>query len=163
MNVTAKTFLTKSEMLCRSKKENGEYAVARPPFGYRREHKGIWRTEPKEAECIRRIYASFLRGDSQKEIALEESARGFTIYPVKVHRILHDPVYCGYFIWNKNRMSEYIPNKNITLPRDEWKVQKGTHEAIISETVFLKTWQKLQKVSRDNKKFVQNTKSFKKL
>ena len=68
-----------------------------------------------------------------------------------------------YFIWNKNRMSEYIPNKNITLPRDEWKVQKGTHEAIISETVFLKTWQKLQKVSRDNKKFVQNTKSFKKL
>ena len=60
-------------------------------------------------------------------------------------------------------MSEYIPNKNITLPRDEWKVQKGTHEAIISETVFLKTWQKIQKVSRDNKKFVQNTKSFKKL
>ena len=49
----------------RSKKENGEYAVARPPFGYRREHKGIWRTEPKEAECIRRIFASFLRGDSQ--------------------------------------------------------------------------------------------------
>lgn len=40
---------------------------------------------------------SFLRGDSQKEIALKESARGFTIYPVKVHRILHDPVYCGYF------------------------------------------------------------------
>lgn len=147
----------------RSKKENGEYAVARPPFGYRWDHKGIWRTEPEEAKCIRRIYESFLRGDSQKEIALKESARGFTIYPVKVHRILHDPVYCGYFIWNKNRMSEYIPNKNIILPRDEWKVQKGTHEAIISETVFLRVWQKLQKVSQDNKKFVKNTKSFQKL
>lgn len=134
-----------------SKKENGEYAVARPPFGYRRKQKGTWEKEPKEAACIQRIYASFLEGDSQKEIARQEKERGFRIYPVKVHRILHDPVYCGYFVWNKNRMSEYIPNKNIYLPREEWKIQKGTHEPIITEAVFLQVWQKLQKVRKADK------------
>lgn len=135
----------------RNKKENGEYAVAKPPFGYRRDKKGEWRIEPKEAECVQRIYASFLAGNSQKDIALREKEKGFVIYPVKVHRILHDPVYCGYFVWNKNRMSEYIPNKNIHLPREQWKVKQGRHEPIISEQIFMQVRHKLQKAANGDK------------
>lgn len=135
----------------RNKKENGEYAIAKPPFGYRKDNKRIWRIEPKEAECVQRIYASFLNGNSQKEIALRERERGFAIYPVKVHRILHDPVYCGYFVWNKNKMSEYIPNKNICLPRKQWRIQKGIHEPVISEQLFLLVRQKLQKAANGDK------------
>lgn len=143
-----------------AKKELGEYAVARPPFGYRAVSSTEWVIKEDEAACVKRIYEGILMGMSQKEIAQKElryqdetqketdvleqdvlswnihSENKYRMYPAKVNRILHNPVYCGYHVWHKNERSEVSVKKNVVLPSSQWRITKGRHPAIITKSMY---------------------------
>lgn len=120
-----------------AKKERGEYAVARPPFGYRLEQ-GQWKPEKREAALIQEMFKLAAEGYSNHEISaiLEKRALPAKLYPVKVMRILKNPVYCGKHVWHKYENHIGFHKKSIALPREQWRIEEGKHPAIISEETF---------------------------
>lgn len=122
-----------------AKKESGEYAVAKPPFGYRQEH-GVWQIEEREATLVQNMFALAQKGYSYREIAsmLEKEAAPKKLYPVKVMRILRNPVYCGKHVWHKYENYMGLHKKSVALPREQWRIEEGHHPAIISEDMYKK-------------------------
>jgi len=120
-----------------AKKERGEYAVAKPPFGYRMEQ-GQWKQEEREAALVREIFRLAVEGYSNREICaiLEKRALPAKLYPVKVMRILKNPAYCGKHVWHKYENYIGFHKKSIALPREQWRIEEGRHPAIISDDVF---------------------------
>lgn len=161
----AKDVSQKVKKALAAKKELGEYAVAKPPFGYRAICSEQWRIHEEEAACVKRIYEGVLRGMSQKEIAIQEEKRiqicgsfendnpegqddkgkSYRMYPAKVHRILHNPVYCGYHVWHKNEMSDFARKKNIQLPASRWRIEKGRHPVIITEEMYCRVQELIER------------------
>lgn len=126
-----------------AKKEKGEYAVAKPPFGYRSAG-GNWIVEKEEAAVVQRIFELAAEGYTNSRIVriLKEEAPSFSMYPMKVYRILQNPVYCGKHIWHKYENLYGKCKKSVLLPKEYWRVEKGSHPAIISEKVFLSVQEK---------------------
>lgn len=121
-----------------AKKEKGEYAVAKPPFGYR-SVEGSWIVEEKEADVVRRIFALAGQGYTNSGIVriLKEEAPSVPMYPMKVYRILQNPVYCGKHIWHKYENLYGKCKKSVLLPKEYWRVEQGSHPPIISEETYL--------------------------
>ena len=122
-----------------AKKERGEYAIAKPPFGYRLEQ-GQWKPEEREAILIQEMFHLAAEGYSNREISdmLKKRALPAKLYPVKVMRILKNPVYCGKHVWHKYENHIGFRKKSIALPREQWRIEDGTHPPTISEEVFEK-------------------------
>ncbi len=120
-----------------AKKERGEYAVAKPPFGYQME-RGQWKIKEQEASIIRDIFQLAEEGHSYQDIAvkLEKKAFPAKLYPVKVMRILKNPVYCGKHVWHKYENYIGYHKKCMALPKEQWRISEGSHPAIISEETF---------------------------
>jgi len=120
-----------------AKKEKGEYAVAKPPFGYRMEG-GRWVIEETEAAVVRRIFALAAQGYTNSRIAgvLKEEIPSISMYPMKVYRILQNPVYCGKHIWHKYENFYGKCKKSVRLPKECWRVENGSHPAIVPEEIF---------------------------
>ena len=127
-----------------AKKNAGEYAVAKPPFGYRKNQHGEWEICDKEALVVRFAFSYAAQGKKNVEIceAWKRKGNGVNMYPVLVGRILSNPVYCGFYVWHKYETVPYCHGKSRRLKEREWCVQKGRQEAIIS--VFL--FRKVQKI-----------------
>ena len=128
-----------------AKKEKGEYAVAKPPFGYR-SVEGNWIVEKEEALVVQRIFALAAEGYTNSRIVriIKEEAPSFPMYPMKVYRILQNPVYCGKHIWHKYENLYGKCKKSVLLPKEYWRVEEGNHPAIISERVFLGVQEKIK-------------------
>lgn len=124
-----------------AKKRQGEYAVARAPFGYRRSGES-WVIHPGEAALVREMFVLAARGESHTMIAAKLQSRAqkqtpeCCIYPVKVGRILKNPVYCGMHVWHKYENNIDWKQKGKLLAMEKWKVEKGTHPAIIPDALF---------------------------
>lgn len=122
----------------------GEYQ-AYPPLGYTKEAKGkIMTVVPQEAEYIKFIFNSYLRGNSILSIAKQlnamgvKSKRGNPIENRTIEYILNNPVYIGYSRWTpteKTRRNYKNPNSIIA---------KSQHEPIISKEIFQAVQNKLQ-------------------
>ena len=78
-----------------AKKNAGEYAVAKLPYGYKAENGKIVIDERK-AEDIRMMYK--MRCDG---ITYEKIAHIFDMTVSMVWRILHEPSYLGYHVWHR--------------------------------------------------------------
>lgn len=122
-----------------AKKRQGEYASAKPPFGYRKEGKN-WNIHPKEAAMVREMFVLAAMGRHSAQIArcLQGREGEYRIYPVKVWRILQNPVYCGIHVWHRYENNRNIGQVGKLLPKEEWRMESGRHPALIPESLFEK-------------------------
>ena len=124
-----------------AKKQQGEYAVARAPFGYRRAGEQ-WLLHKKEAALVREMFVLAKRGENLTTIArklqekVHREAQECRIYPVKVGRILQNPVYCGIHVWHKYENDIVQKQKGRLLAIEEWQMAPGKHPVIIPKGLF---------------------------
>lgn len=141
--------------------EEGRYAGGTAPYGYRKSGKenGKLQVDEAAAAVVRSIFRIRAQGKSYAEIVRMLNAAG--ISPPGVHRfqtgmikeanmkhtiwkrhavenILKDEVYLGNMVRGKTRTALYRGEKRHKVPREDWIIIRGTHEAIISESLFQK-------------------------
>jgi hypothetical protein len=142
-----------------AKKENGEYACANAPFGYRKDAKDRHRllVVPQEGEIIRRIFTLAAEGMSSMEIALllnqeqvktpiqfkieagetkriPKGAR-FTWNGQAVCRILENNFYTGDMVYGKYEQQS-VGGSKVLKPKSSWRHFPGHHPAIIDQNLF---------------------------
>lgn len=132
---------------------------ASPPFGYKIENKKLV-IIPEEAKAVKLIFDKFLyENASFLGIAKYINSLGY-----KTHRdglfenrtieyILNNPVYCGKVRWTPTGKTKRNYNNENSI------IEKSTHKPIISEDIFEKTKEKLQKRKEINRKFYKGTNS----
>lgn len=141
------------------KKEKGIYANGSCPFGYRKDpedrHKLL--IDEKEAAIVRRIFQMALGGVSSYKIAKQFNAEGVKT-PIEykmergiasripqggqfewngstIYQLLKNATYVGDMVYDKYETPE-VSGKARLRPRNEWKVFKNHHEAIIDRDTF---------------------------
>ncbi len=110
-----------------------------PPLGYRILHSGeIPAIVPEEAEIIKIIFNKYVfEGFTYFQITRYLNDLGFTTRqnnPFErraIEYIIQNPMYKGYVRWNKTHNS----TNTVNVP-EEWIIEKGGHEPIISEELF---------------------------
>ncbi|MCL2106266.1 MAG: recombinase family protein [Oscillospiraceae bacterium] len=145
-----------------AKRRAGEFIGAFAPYGYLKDpenkHKLI--IDQEAAPVIKDIFHWFVReGMSKNGIVRRLAERGVpcpTAYkrqngmnyqnpglcgePLWSARgltsILTNRVYLGHMVQGKQKVMSYKIHTRINLPREEWFVKEGTHEAIIDEELF---------------------------
>lgn len=141
------------------KKEKGIYANGSCTFGYCKDradrHKLLIVEE--EAAVVRRIFQMALEGASSNEIAKQLNAQGVktpieykmergiaSMAPKAGHfewsasticKMLRNAAYAGDIVYDKYETPQ-VGGKARLKPRNEWKIFKGHHEAIIDRETF---------------------------
>ncbi len=115
-----------------AKKNAGEYAVAKLPYGYKAENGKIVMDE-KKAEDIRTMYKMRCNG-----ITYEKIAQTFEMTVSMVWRILHEPSYLGYHVWHRYENEIFPPKKRTKQYPEQWKIIRDTKNniAIVDETML---------------------------
>ncbi|NCB52198.1 MAG: recombinase family protein [Clostridia bacterium] len=141
--------------------EAGGY-VANPPYGYQKtvvDKLPTLEIVDVEAVFVHMMYDHYQSGTGSYVIAQELNAAGSV--PRRnaqwsastVREILQNPTYAGFVAWN--RVKHYKPGTHgnskhhvVYMPRDEWKLAEGKHEAIIPRD----QWETVQQIrkSRSN-------------
>ena len=145
----------------KTKRQRGEFIGAFAPYGYRKstKKKNHLIVDRNVAYVIRRIFEMKVEGYSSKAIADElnrlgiqtpqaykESngsnyATGFASNQSKwqakmINRIIENRVYLGDLEQGKRTKLNYKSNREIKVTQEEWVRVEGTHEAIVTETMF---------------------------
>ena len=153
------------------KKKEGFYYITYAPFGYKKDEndKNKWIIDEPAAKIIKRVFALFIQGFSPSQIAKKFTEEGIMNpteyhqslgmktqnplsevkhywYPITVTKILDRQEYIGDTINFRYTTRSFKDKTKIKLPKDQWKIFKNTHEAIIDE----ETWNTAQRL-RDNK------------
>lgn len=146
------------------RRKNGDFIGSFATYGYEKnpedKHKLI--VDEEAARVVRIIFEKFISGVSIYEIAhqlnemglpnpsLYKKQKGFNyrhpsskitdgLWPESsVRRILKNEIYLGNMIQGKNQKLSYKIKKCVAVPKDEWYVVEGTHEAIIDRETFEK-------------------------
>ncbi len=146
------------------RRKNGDFIGSFATYGYLKnpedKHKLI--VDEEAAQVVRMIFEKYISGISIYEIAHQLNEMGLpnpSLYkkqkglnyrhPSKkitdglwpessVRRILKNEIYLGNMIQGKNRKLSYKIKKCVAVPKDEWYVVEGTHEAIIDRETFEK-------------------------
>jgi DNA invertase Pin-like site-specific DNA recombinase len=142
-----------------AKKENGEYACANTPFGYRKDptdrHKLL--VVPQESEIIRRIFKLAANGMSSMEIALmlnRESVKTPIQFKIEagetkrdpkgnhfhwsgqgICRILENSFYIGEMVYGKYEQ-QTVGGRKVLKPKSRWLRYSEHHPAIIDRKQF---------------------------
>lgn len=136
--------------------EQGNYTGSVPPYGYRAEllhDKKVLMPEKKTADIVRRIYEMFLSGSNINEIVLwlyEERI----LRPSQHHKTGKAYAMPGEELqqWSRGSVKMILKNRTYTgslikeAGADLW-IKRNVHEAIISEDIFFKAAEKLEKAS----------------
>jgi len=104
----------------------------------------------EQAETIKFIFLSFLKGLGTTEIKYELEKRGYlTVTGLKnwsassIIRILQNPFYCGIIVYRKSYIPDYLEQKaKKNKGQVEQVIVEGTHQALISKEDF----EKVQKI-----------------
>lgn len=112
---------------------------ARPPLGYRIDKaKEPPVVVPEEAEIIRLIFHKYVNeGMTFFQISRYLNSLGLKTSHGKnferrsIEYIIQNPTYIGYIRWNRTHNAT-----NTIKDKSEWIIEKGNHEAIISEELF---------------------------
>jgi len=97
--------------------------------------------DPEEAEVVRKIFQTFLETRSIRRTTRTlnslglRTRRGSTWAASSIHRILTNPTYIGK-IWYGKRKTNPVTGRLKQVPKEEWRIEKGEHEPIISEETF---------------------------
>ena len=153
----------------RAKWEQGSYTGGIPPYGYRAEWidgKKYLFIEETTSDIVRKIYGLFLSGSNMNEIVawLYENkvarpteyhktgqvfcADGQELFQwsrATVRMILSNPVYVGNLVQGCTCGKDYKTRRRHDVDASDWSVKEHTHEAIVSEELFLEAAQKFEK------------------
>lgn len=145
----------------RSIQEQGKFAGSKAPYGYRLapEDKHRLIVDEETAPIVKEMFELLADGNTVHYIATTLNARGLPSpgrlmydrgiaktekfknsrwYMQTVRRILQDPIYLGWMVSGKFR-SEFHSGGvkgSRPVPQDEWIITKGTHEPIVTESLF---------------------------
>lgn len=136
---------------------NGEYVFGQAPFGYEksREVKNTVIVNEKEAEIVRYIFSLAVQGRTSTQIARQLYGEGVpTIAQMRhperkdtdgkihtwsanaVRNILNNRFYLGEMAYGKTVRRSVGSQSGIAVPREDWKVIRNHHEALISEEIY---------------------------
>ena len=144
------------------------------PYGYKKHPSDKHQMVPDEltAPIVREIFLSVIGGKSTTQIAKGLNSRGvLTPLEYKKHRlkpvcqgrelmwshvtvlnILHNIKYTG-AMTNHTRENRYMRDRNQRrVPREEWIVTEGTHEAIVTREEYEAAQEKIRTVKKHNRK-----------
>ena len=155
----------------RAKWEQGSYTGGIPPYGYRAEWRGDKKclfVEEATSDIVKKIFDLFLSGRNIKEIVrwLYENR---VVKPAVYHKtgqvysqgkegleqwcwatvkmILTNPIYTGCLVQGRTCGKDYRMRQKHDIDSGDWAVKEDTHEAIISEELFLQAAEKFEKTS----------------
>ncbi len=144
------------------RRASGKFIGSFPTYGYLKDpedkHKLI--VDEEAAEVVRMIFQKYTSGVTILGITRELNAlgipnpsaykklKGFNykhpqgqkregLWPESsVRRILKNEMYLGKMVQGKNKKISYKMKQCVAVPKEEWYVVEGTHEAIISKETF---------------------------
>ena len=145
----------------KTKRQRGEFIGAFAPYGYKKnkKQKNHLIIDRRVSHIIRKIFEMKIEGYSSKAIADElnklgvqtpgaykESqgsnfTTGFATNKSKwqakmINRIIENRVYIGVLEQGKRTKLNYKSNKEIKVLEEDWIKVEGTHESIVTETMF---------------------------
>jgi len=153
----SKDLSVKVRSAMRVRMEQGQF-VSNAPYGYMRspDNKHSLLPDPETAPIVRHIFLQVINGRSTSEIARElnlkqiptpleyrkakprTGSENLDVYwsHTKVLNILHNYKYTGAMI-NHTKESRYLRDRSQRrVPREEWIITEGAHEAIVSKEEF---------------------------
>lgn len=167
----AKNTSQKVRAVMKNKGNSGIHLTTNPPFGYKKDEndKNKWIVDEPAAKIVKKVFSLFIQGFSPSQIAKKFTEEGIMNpteyhqslgmktqnpptevkhywYPITVTKILDRQEYIGDTINFRYTTRSFKDKTKIKLPKDQWKIFKNTHEAIIDE----ETWNTAQKL-RSNK------------
>ncbi len=144
------------------RRTNGDFIGSFPAYGYLKNpmdrHKLI--IDEEAASVVRMIFKKYVSGTTILGITRElnslgilnpsayKKSKGFNykhpgrkknegLWPESsVRRILKNEMYLGNMVQGKNKKLSYKLKNCVSVPRDDWYVVEGTHEAIIDKATF---------------------------
>lgn len=167
----------------KTRRDSGKYIAAFAPYGYRKcqDDKHSLEIDAFAADIVRRIFRDYVEGKSMYRIAKELNQEGISS-PGKyieerdggnysngrwadsgwgvlaISRILHNEVYLGTVVYNRNPDMEAQQRATVNKPKEEWSRHESCHEAIIDQKTFDLAQDRLKKNSK--KKAVQSPSPF---
>lgn len=129
----------------RHRMENGTFLTPTVPFGYRMEGRELV-VDEEQASVVRRIFDSYLAGQSMEAIAaslnadnipVRKKGRGTVWMFTAISYILSNERYTGDSLWQKTYATDTLPARQVKNrgEREQYYVP-GTHEPIISKETF---------------------------
>lgn len=138
--------------------EDGNYISPNPPYGYKIDEGKDYRTlkpHPEQAEVVKMIFEWYVDGLGAGKISNKLNELGYTTYTginwrnYSVLNIIKNHVYTGKVVWGKKdirKSSKPGQLKEVNeRPKDEWIIADGKHPALISEELFEKATEILEK------------------
>lgn len=143
-----------------ARSRQGKFCGGRPPFGLMRDpqDKGHLILDPETAPIIRKIYDYALDGMGSMRIAKRLMEEKIPITQVRVNtefganyyawgvtricHILRNPFYKGAHLVCRTHQKGIRSNTYDIIPRDQWEVIEGCHEAIVTP----EEWQRVQQL-----------------
>lgn len=168
----ARDISQKIQATMREKQRAGEFIGAFASYGYKKSpaDKNKLVEDPYAAGVVRRIFSMFLQGMGKQAIARRLNEEG-VLCPAEykavsgqnykngnrlrgpsgwtystVNSILQKEIYVGNMVQGTKHQQMRGPQKHV--PREEWIVVEGTHEAIIDRETWEKTRRLLRKHTR---------------
>ncbi len=167
----AKNTSKKVKDVMKNKGNSGIPLTTNPPFGYKKDEndKNKWIIDEPASKVVKRIFSLFIQGLSASQIAkqfVKEGIMNPTEYrqslgiktqnfptevkhywsPMTITKILDRQEYIGDTINFRYTTRSFKDKTRINIPKEQWKIFKNTHEAIIDE----ETWNAVQRL-RSNK------------
>lgn len=157
----AKDISKKISSVKRNAQEQGKFTAGRAPYGYQLDpaDKHHLIVDEETAPIVKKLFSMLAEGYTLHGIATFMNAEGIPspgrlLYERgisttdrfqnskwvsnTIRRILTDEVYLGWLVLGKQRSTYQITGQKgmETVPRDQWLITKGTHEPIITESLF---------------------------
>jgi site-specific DNA recombinase len=152
----AKDISKKVRTALMTKKLKGDFIGSTPPFGYKKDlnNKNKLIIDPTTAPYVIKMFELYLSGLTLLGIANELTKQGIPTPSQSkslthsqkrfqgvwneaiVKRILASETYIGNLTQNRSKSISYKLNKKINLPKEDWVIVQGTHEAIINRDDF---------------------------
>lgn len=165
-----------------AKMKKGEYIGSFAPFGYlkAKDKKNAIVVDEEAAVVVKRIFQLAAEGNNTSAIAKIlnadgvpsparhyqknhnnkkwRKAKGDLVWQtMAVLKILKDETYTGKTINHKREKPDVNSMSTVAVPREQWIVVPDTHEAIISEELYMEAQKVIRKISKRKEYKVDNT------
>ena len=169
----AKNTSKKVKAVMKNKGNSGIPLTTNPPFGYKKDenNKNKWIIDEPASKVVKKIFSLFIQGLSTSQIAkqfVKEGIMNPTEYhqslgmktqnfptevkhywsPMTINKILDRQEYIGDTINFRYTTRSFKDKTRINIPKEQWKIFKNTHEAIIDE----ETWNTVQRLSSNKRR-----------
>lgn len=159
----------------RTIQEQGKFSGSRAPYGYQLDpaDKHHLIIDEETAPIVKELFKLLSEGHTIHYVATTMNERGIPSpgrilyergiattdhfknskwYMQTVKRILANEVYLGWMVTGKYRSSYHATGEKGSqpVPREDWIITKGTHEPIVSETLFNKVQEYFERTKQEH-------------